>query len=46
LVGNLPLPRTAWQTGPAAPPIETAFDALLMEATLAYIDEADDDAPS
>lgn len=45
-VGDLPMPRTAWRTGPGAPPIQTTFDALLLEATLAYTDEADDHVPS
>lgn len=44
-VGDLAMPRTAWRTGPGAPPSETSFDALLMEATLKFVEEAEADKP-
>lgn len=33
-MGGLPRPDIGWRTGPGAPPEETSFDALLMEAAL------------
>lgn len=41
-IGDLPVPRTAWRTGPGAPPSETTIDALLIEATLKYVETADE----
>lgn len=35
-VGNQPLPRKAWRTGPGAAPKETSFDLLLAEAAVKY----------
>lgn len=33
-LGDLPLPRTGWRTGPGAPAQEITFDELLRQATL------------
>jgi hypothetical protein len=41
-IGDRQMPRTAWRTGPGAPPAETTFDALLMDATLKYVAAAGD----
>jgi hypothetical protein len=41
-IGDFPMSRTAWRTGPGAAPTETTFDALLMEATVKYVEEEED----